>query len=59
MCKYSIDPALEFVITLLRLEADGHYTLSEMLDKDHKILHAVTTDSMVSNEGTIRKKIRK
>jgi hypothetical protein len=48
MCKYSIDPALEFVITLFRLEADWHFILCEILDKDHKSLHALAIDSMIS-----------
>jgi hypothetical protein len=48
MCKYSTDPALEFVITLFRLEAAWHFTLYEIPDKDDKRLHALATDSMIS-----------
>jgi hypothetical protein len=47
MCKYSINPALEFVITIFRLEIAWHLTLCEIPDKDHKSLHALATDSMV------------
>jgi hypothetical protein len=36
MCKYSIDPALEFVITLFRLDSSWHFILSEITDKDIK-----------------------
>jgi hypothetical protein len=35
MCKYSIDPVLECVITLSRLEAAWHFILCELPDKDH------------------------
>lgn len=48
MCKYSIDLALEFVITLFRLEAAWHSILCEIPDKDHKSLHALATGSMIS-----------
>ena len=48
MCKYSIDPALEFVITLFRLEGAWHFTLCEIPDKDNKSLHVLATDSMIS-----------
>ncbi len=48
MVKYSIDPALEFVITLIRLDSSWHFILCEIPDKDHKSSHALEIDSMIS-----------
>ena len=47
MCKYSTDPALEFVITLFQLEASWHFTLYEIPDKDDKRLQVLTTNSII------------
>ncbi len=47
MFEHSINPALEFVITLFRLEAAWHFILCEIPDKDHKSSHALEIDSMV------------